>query len=78
MQDRQQDGKKTIVSMFLYLFTNGIAMLVSLVTLPILSNWMSTSEMGIATSFITLKNILCSEVAKNSIVSPIFGLNFNS
>ncbi len=57
-EDRQTDGKKTIISMASYLFANMIGLLVSLVALPILTNLLSTSDMGIATSFITLKNIV--------------------
>ena len=57
-EDRQTDGKKTIISMASYLFANMIGLLVSLVALPILTNLLSTSNMGIATSFITLKNIV--------------------
>ena len=57
-ENRKEDGKKTIISIFSYLTANVISMLVSLVTFPILTNLMSTSDMGIATSFITLKNIV--------------------
>ena len=44
--------------MITYLIANMIGMVVSLVALPILTNLLSTSDMGIATSFITLKNIV--------------------
>ena len=57
-ENRQIDGKKTVISMITYLIANMIGMLVSLVALPILTNLLSTSDMGIATSFITLKNIV--------------------
>ena len=57
-ESRQVDGKKTVISMITYLIANMIGMLVSLVALPILTNLLSTSDMGIATSFITLKNIV--------------------
>ena len=57
-ENRQTDGKKTVISMITYLIANMIGMVVSLVALPILTNLLSTSDMGIATSFITLKNIV--------------------
>ena len=57
-ENRQIDGKNTVISMITYLIANMIGMLVSLVALPILTNLLSTSDMGIATSFITLKNIV--------------------
>lgn len=57
-ENREEDGKKTVISMFSYLIANIVGMLVSLVALPILTNLLSTEEMGIATSFITLKNIV--------------------
>lgn len=57
-ESRQVDGKKTVISMITYLIANMIGMVVSLVALPILTNLLSTSDMGIATSFITLKNIV--------------------
>ena len=57
-ENRQIDGKKTVISMITYLIANMIGMVVSLVALPILTNLLSTSDMGIATSFITLKNIV--------------------
>lgn len=57
-ENREEDGKKTVISMISYLIANIVGMLVSLIALPILTNLLSTSEMGIATSFITLKNIL--------------------
>ena len=57
-ESRQVDGKKTVISMITYLIANMIGMVESLVALPILTNLLSTSDMGIATSFITLKNIV--------------------
>ena len=57
-ENRQIDGKKTVISMITYLIANMMGMVVSLVALPILTNLLSTSDMGIATSFITLKNIV--------------------
>ena len=57
-ENREEDGKKTVISMITYLIANIIGMAVSLVALPILTNLLSTAEMGIATSFITLKNIV--------------------
>lgn len=57
-ENREEDGKKTVISMVTYLIANIIGMAVSLVALPILTNLLSTAEMGIATSFITLKNIV--------------------
>ena len=57
-ENRKEDGKKTVISMVTYLIANVIGMAVSLVALPILTNLLSTAEMGIATSFITLKNIV--------------------
>ena len=57
-ENREEDGKKTVISMISYLIANIIGMLVSLIALPILTNLLSTSEKGIATSFITLKNIV--------------------
>lgn len=57
-ETRKEDGKKTVISMVTYLIANVIGMAVSLVALPILTNLLSTAEMGIATSFITLKNIV--------------------
>ena len=59
MEDnREEDGKKTVISMVTYLIANVIGMAISLVALPVLTNLLSTAEMGIATSFITLKNIV--------------------
>lgn len=57
-ENREDDGKKTVISMITYLIANIIGMAVSLVALPILTNLLSTAEMGIATSFTTLKNII--------------------
>ena len=57
-ENREEDGKKTLISMISYLIANIVGMLVSLIALPILTNLLSTEEMGIATSFITLKNIV--------------------
>ena len=57
-ENRQEDGKKTVISMISYLIANIIGMAVSLIALPILTNLLSTEEMGIATSFGTLKNIV--------------------
>ena len=57
-ETRKEDGKKTVISMVTYLIANVIGMAVSLIALPILTNLLSTAEMGIATSFITLKNIV--------------------
>ena len=57
-ENREEDGKKTVISMVTYLIANVIGMAVSLVALPVLTNLLSTAEMGIATSFITLKNIV--------------------
>ena len=57
-ENREEDGKKTVISMITYLIANVIGMAVSLIALPILTNLLSTAEMGIATSFITLKNIV--------------------
>ena len=57
-ENREEDGKKTVISMVTYLIANVIGMAISLVALPVLTNLLSTAEMGIATSFITLKNIV--------------------
>ena len=57
-ENRQEDGKKTVISMITYLIANIVGMVVSLIALPILTNLLTTEEMGIATSFITLKNIV--------------------
>lgn len=57
-ENREEDGKKTVTSMVTYLIANVIGMAISLVALPVLTNLLSTAEMGIATSFITLKNIV--------------------
>lgn len=57
-ENREEDGKKTVISMISYLIANIVGMVVSLIALPILTNLLSTEEMGIATSFITLKNIV--------------------
>lgn len=57
-ENREEDGKKTVISIASYLIANIIGMAVSLIALPILTNLLSTEDMGIATSFITLKNIV--------------------
>lgn len=56
--ERENDGKKTIKSSFYYMIANIISILVSLITLSLLSKTMSTSDMGMATTFITIQTIL--------------------
>ena len=67
-ENREEDGKKTVISMVTYLIANVIGMAVSLVALPVLTNLLSTAEMGIATSFITLKNIV---TIKNNLIITV-------
>lgn len=55
---RESDGKNTLKSGIYYMIANVISMAVSLVTLSLLSNLMSTSDMGISTSFITLQTVI--------------------
>ena len=56
--DRESDGKKTLKSGFYHMIANIISMFVSLITLSLLSNMMSTSDMGISTSFITFQTVI--------------------
>lgn len=56
--NRENDGKKTLKSGMYYMIANIISMIVSLITLSLLSNLMTTSDMGISTSFITLQTVL--------------------
>lgn len=56
--DRSIDGKNTIKSALMYTISNCIGMIVSIITIPILSNIMSTSDMGLSTSFMTTMGIL--------------------
>ena len=58
MDSRTVDGKKTMNSIILNLISSFITILVSFLIIPIITNFMSTADVGIATSFITLKNIL--------------------
>ena len=58
MDNRVVDGKKTMNSIVLNLVSSVITILVTFLIIPILTNIMSTADVGIATSFVTLKNIL--------------------
>lgn len=58
MDERKEDGKKTVTSIVMYTIANVISIVVSFITLPILTNIMSSEDLGIATTFYTLKNIL--------------------
>ena len=55
---RETDGKKTLISIICNTFTVIISMIVSLVTTVFLTRIINLDDLGIATSFITLKNIL--------------------
>lgn len=58
MNDRKADGIKTIKSIFSYSIANIIALIVSLLSIPILTRIISVSDLGVSTSFSTLQNIL--------------------
>ncbi len=55
---REDDGKNTIKSSIYYMISNVISMIVSLITLSLLSKYMTTSDMGISTSFVTLSTVI--------------------
>lgn len=60
--NRELDGKKTLISIICNIVTIVISMLVSLVTTIFLTRIISLSDLGIATSFMTMKgifNIVC-------------------
>ena len=54
----KNDGKSTINSAIYYTIANIISIIVSLIAIPILTNLLTPSDMGIAVSFNTLKTIL--------------------
>lgn len=56
--NRKEDGKKTTISIICNSITSLISILVSLITTIVITRIISVSDLGIATSFITLKNIL--------------------
>lgn len=56
-EERINDGKKTMKSIFLNVIVSVITIIVSLAVIPIITNLMSTSDVGIATTFATFKNI---------------------
>ena len=55
--NREQDGKNSAKSAVFYTISNIISIIASFVAIKILSSAMTTSDMGIATSFITLLDI---------------------
>lgn len=55
---REDDGKKTVTAIICNVITITIAIIVSLVTTVLITKVISLSDLGIATSFITLKGIL--------------------
>lgn len=55
---RREDGKNTLKSMLGYSIANIVTMVASLIAIPILTSIISVSDLGIATSFTTLQNIL--------------------
>ena len=55
--NREQDGKNAAKSAVFYTISNIISIIASFIAIKILSSAMSTSDMGIATSFITLLEI---------------------
>lgn len=55
---RESDGKKTIKAGVVNIVSTGISMVVSLISLSVLSNLLSPSDMGISTSFITLQTVI--------------------
>ncbi|MCI8362391.1 MAG: oligosaccharide flippase family protein [Clostridia bacterium] len=57
-EDRREDGNKTITSIITYTIANIFSIIVSFISLPILTNIMSSADLGIATTFYTLKNIV--------------------
>ena len=56
--NRKDDGIKTSRSIILNVITSAISIVVSLFTTIIITRIISVSDLGIATSFVTLKNIL--------------------
>lgn len=56
-EERINDGKKTMKSIILNIIVSIITIIVSLAVIPIITNLMSTSDVGIATTFATFKNI---------------------
>lgn len=54
----KNDGKSTINSAIYYTIANIISIIISLIAIPILTNLLTPSDMGIAVSFNTLKTIL--------------------
>lgn len=58
MDERREDGRKTITSIITYTITSIISIIVSFAVLPIITNIMSSADLGIATSFSTLKSIM--------------------
>ena len=55
--NREEDGKKTLKSIIFNTIAVVISMIVSLITTVLLTRFISLSDLGIATSFITLKSI---------------------
>lgn len=55
--NRELDGKKTLISIICNIITVIISILVSLITTIFLTRVISLADLGIATSFITMKNI---------------------
>ena len=56
--NRSEDGAKTIKSIFSYSIANIISLVISLISVPIITRIISVADLGIATSFTTLQNIL--------------------
>ena len=56
--NRKIDGVKTSKSIMLNAITSVISIIVSLISTIVITRIISVSDLGIATSFITLKNIL--------------------
>ena len=80
--NRELDGKKTLISIICNIVTIVISMLVSLVTTIFLTRIISLSDLGIATSFMTMKgifNIICllsMYIAINRMLLDIKGNDF--
>lgn len=55
---RNEDGEKTIKSMLSYSIANIISLIISFISIPIITRIISVADLGIATSFTTLQNIL--------------------
>ena len=56
--NRLDDGQKTVKSMMIYSFGNAISLIVSFATILVVTRILSVSDVGIATSFISLQSIL--------------------